>query len=219
MRSAPIPRHPGQSAGDPNWSPDGRFIAYDARPDSFAHIYVIAANGGAPHAITGGNYNDVAPAWSPDGRDLYFGSNRSGSWQIWKVPVNGSAPPQQVTSNGGVVALVSKDGQRIYYSKYMVSGLWQQPVSGGHERKFFDGPPADYPEYWTVSNGGIYALSMVNQQFALSRIDPQTGTARVLDTLKYSPTVGLSVTPDGKKMIYSGLISASSHLTLVENFR
>lgn len=214
-----LTNHPGQSAGNPSWSPDGKLIAFDARPDSFAHIYLINANGGPPRAITSGNQNDVAPAWSPDGRNLYFGSNRSGSWQIWRAPVDGSASPQQVTSNGGIVAMVSSDGKRIYYTKYRIAGLWQQQATGGREHKLFDDLPADYPEYWTVSNHDIYALSVVDQQFALSRIDAQTGAAKVLGTLKYSPTVGLSISPDGKKMVYSGLISASSHLTLVEDFR
>jgi Tol biopolymer transport system component/DNA-binding winged helix-turn-helix (wHTH) protein len=211
--------NPGQSAGDPSWSPDGKFIALDARLDSFAHIYVINASGGKPRAITSGSYNDVAPSWSADGQYLYFGSNRSGSWQIWRVQVDGSHAPQQITTNGGMFAMVSGDGQRIYYTKYTSAGLWQQPVAGGRERKVFDGPPAGYPDYWTLSRDGVYALSIVGQQFALSRIDPQTGQARVLDLLKYSPTVGLSISPDGKKMVYSGLISASSHLTLVEDFR
>jgi Tol biopolymer transport system component/DNA-binding winged helix-turn-helix (wHTH) protein len=211
--------NPGQSAGDPSWSPDGKLIALDARLDSFAHIYVINASGGKPRAITSGSYNDVAPSWSADGQYLYFGSNRSSSWQIWRVPVDGSHAPQQITTNGGLFAMVSSDGQRIYYTKYTSAGLWQQPVAGGRERKVFDGPPAGYPDYWTLSRDDAYALSIVGQQFALSRIDPQTGQARVLDLLKYSPTVGLSISPDGKKMVYSGLISASSHLTLVEDFR
>ena len=35
------------SAGSPFWSHDGRRIVFDARPDAFAHIYIIDANGGA----------------------------------------------------------------------------------------------------------------------------------------------------------------------------
>lgn len=213
-----LTNNPGQSAGNPSWSPDGKFIAYDARLDSFSHIYMIEANGGTPKTISSGSYNDVAPSWSADGKFLYFGSNRSGSWQIWKVPADGSRAPQQVTSNGGMVAMESSDGQHIYYTKYASPGLWQQSATGGRERKLFDGPPADYPDYWTLSRNDIYALAFVGQQFVLSRIDPLTGETRLLDALKYSPTVGLSISPDGKKMIYSGLISASSHLTLIENF-
>jgi Tol biopolymer transport system component len=216
---AQLTDNPGQSAGDPSWSPDGKMIAFDARPDSFAHIYAVSASGGAPRAITSGNCNDLSPNWSPDGQFVYFGSNRSGSWQIWRARIDGSHPPQQVTSNGGMVAMVSGDGQRIYYTKFTTAGLWQQPVAGGRERKVFDGPPAGFPDYWTLSGDAIYALSIAGRQFALTHIDPATGQTRLLDTLKFAPTVGLSISPDGKTMVYSGLMSASSHLTFVEGFR
>jgi Tol biopolymer transport system component len=214
-----LTNNPGESAGNPAWSPDGKFIAFDARLDSFAHIYVIGASGGKPRAITSGNFNDVAPSWSSDGKSLYFGSNRSGSWQIWKVPVNGSPEPQQITSNGGVVALESRDGRYLYYTKNMIPGLWQQQITGERERKVFDGPPADYPEFWTISKDGIYALSTVNQRYALSYIDFENDKERIFDVLKYSPTVGLSISSDGKELVYSGLITASSHLTLVDDMR
>lgn len=213
-----LTNHPGQSAGDPSWSPNGKFIAFDARDNSFAHIYIIGADGGKPTAISSGSFNDVAPSWSGDGKYLFFGSNRSGSWQIWKVPADGSRAPQQITSNGGFVALESRDGHYLYYTKYLTAGLWEQPLAGGQEKHVFDGPAADYPEFWTLSQAGIYALSTVDQRYALFRIDPRTGQARMLDLLKHSPTVGLSISSDGKELIYSGLITASSHLTQVENF-
>ena len=44
---------------------------------------------------------------------------------------------------------------------------------GGRERKVFDGPPAGYPDHRTLSGDGVYALSIIGQQFALSRIDPR----------------------------------------------
>ena len=174
--------NPGQSAGDPNWSPDGKFIAFDARLDSFAHIYVIMPAGASPGPSPAAATTMSRQAGRRMGQYLYFGSNRSGSWQIWRVPADGSHAPQQITTNGGMFAMESDDGQRIYYTKYTSAGLWQQSVAGGRERKVFDGPPAGYPDYWTLSGDGVYALSIVGQQFALSRIDPQTGQARVLDT-------------------------------------
>jgi Tol biopolymer transport system component/DNA-binding winged helix-turn-helix (wHTH) protein len=211
-----LTNHPGQSAGNPSWSPDGKLVAFDARLNAFAHVYVIGTGGGKPRAITSGWYNDVAPNWSADGKFLYFGSNRSGTWQIWKEPLDGSRAPQQVTANGGVVAMESSDGQSIYYTRFMMSGLWQRPVTGGREKKLFDGPPADYPEYWTLSRDRLYVLSTEDGKFVLCRVDPATGQSHIMDTMKYSPTVGLSISPNGKTLVYSGLISASSHLTLVE---
>lgn len=214
-----ITNNPGQFAGDPRWSPNGEFIAFDARVNSFAHIYVIGTHGGKPRAITHGSFNDVAPSWSVHGKFLFFGSNRSGSWQIWKVPVDGSRAPRQITSSGGLVALESGDGRSIYYTKYMTPGLWCQQLVGSRKSKIFDGPPAGYPEFWALSKDGIYALSTTGQMYEISHIDLRTKRARTLDLLKYSPTVGLTISPDGKELIYSGLISASNHLTLVENFR
>lgn len=212
-----LTNNPGESAGDPAWSPNGKFIAFDARLGPFAHIYVIGANGGKPETITSGSFNDVAPSWSVDGKSLFFGSNRSGSWQIWKVSIDGSHAPQQVTSNGGMVALESPNRRYLYYTKNMAPGLWRQQLAGGRERKVFDGPPADYPEFWTLSKDDIYALSVVHQHYVLSYIDSKSGRGRILDVLKYSPTVGLSISPNGKVLVYSGLIMASSHLTLVED--
>ena len=207
-----------QSAGDPSWSPDGRWIAFDARADSFAHVYMIDANGGTPKAITGGSYNDVAPNWSADGRSIYFGSNRSGSWQIWKVAADGSHAPQQVTTNGGMISMVSPDGHWIYFSKYAVPGIWRQPISGGSERKVFDGPESDIQNDWTVFRDAIYALSSRSGQFTLDRIDPETGQAHVVGVFNGAPSQGLSVSDDGKLVVFGEIISASSHLTLVDNF-
>jgi Tol biopolymer transport system component/DNA-binding winged helix-turn-helix (wHTH) protein len=207
-----------QSAGNPSWSPDGRWIAFDARADSFAHVYIIDANGGGQKAITGGSYNDVAPNWSADGRWIYFGSNRSGFWQIWKVAVDGSHAPQQVTTNGGMISMVSPDGRWLYFSKYAVPGIWRQPLSGGPEHKLFDGPQSDIQNDWTVFRDAIYALSSQSGKFTLDRINPETGQARIVGVFNGEPSQGLSVSTDGKLVVFGEIISASSHLTLVDNF-
>jgi Tol biopolymer transport system component/DNA-binding winged helix-turn-helix (wHTH) protein len=213
-----LTNRPGQFAGNPSWSPDGRWIAFDALTDSFAHIYVTDVNGGGQKAITGGNCNDVAPGWSADGRSIYFGSNRSGSWQIWKVAVDGNQAPQQITTNGGMISMASPDGRWLYFSKYAVPGIWRQPLSGGPEHKVFDGPRADIQNDWTVFRDAVYALSSRTGQFTLDRIDPERDQARIVGVFSGEPTQGLSVSPDGKLVFFGALISASSHLTLVDNF-
>ena len=45
----------------PRWAPDGRQIAFNARVDGNADIYLIDANGGAPVRLTEHEASDVAP--------------------------------------------------------------------------------------------------------------------------------------------------------------
>ncbi len=208
------------SAGSPFWSHDGRRIAFDARPDAFAHIYIIDANGGEPRPLTHGNYNDIVPSWSIDNQWIYFGSNRSGAWQIWKVRSDGSGAAQQVTNGGGMVAIESADAQWLYFTHYGEPGLWRRPIMGGQEQRIFDGPPTGNLNYWTLAGQYVYSLSERGSQFTLERIDPETGHSQSVYVLKHDPTpfAGISLTPDGKRVIFAELDQASSGLTLVEHF-
>jgi len=210
----------GAMAGSPSWSHDGHRIAFDARPDPSAHIYVIDANGGAPRPVTHGDFNDIVPSWSKDDRWLYFGSNRSGSWQIWKAPSDGSGPAQQITTGGGMVAIESDDARWLYFTHYGEPGIWRRPVGGGPESKIFDGPPTGNLNYWTLGGNNVYSLSDQGGQFTLQRIDPETGQTQIVYALKHDPTpfAGISITPDGRRIIFAELARASSGLTLVEHF-
>jgi Tol biopolymer transport system component len=208
-------------AGSPAWSPNGLRGAFDARPDSLVHIYVIDATGSVPRTITRGPYNDIVPAWSADGHWLYFGSNRSASWQIWKTPSEPSGSAEQVTTGGGMVALESADGHWLYFTKYGESGIWRRATSGGPERKVFDRLSDGSQNYWTLGGGSLYSLSDQGSQSSLQRIDPQTGHTQTVHVLKHDPTpfAGLSITPDGKLIVFAELARASSDLMLVEHFQ
>jgi TolB protein len=58
---------------EPEWSPDGRSIAFvrAARAGS-AHVYVIRPGGGGVRRVTSGPVEDLSPTWSPDSRQLAF---------------------------------------------------------------------------------------------------------------------------------------------------
>jgi Tol biopolymer transport system component len=83
--------------GSPNWSPDGRTIIFDARPNGRSNIYTVPATGGTPKAISANNFEDKLPSFSHDGKWIYFGSGRNGSVQLWKMPAQGG-PASQMTS-------------------------------------------------------------------------------------------------------------------------
>jgi len=81
---APILLTQSERDSFPEWSPDGRWIAFlsgrkklsgekDADKDSeIQQLYVISANGGEAFAVTTGEDRVHAFAWSSDSRTLYF---------------------------------------------------------------------------------------------------------------------------------------------------
>jgi Tol biopolymer transport system component/DNA-binding winged helix-turn-helix (wHTH) protein len=58
----------------PQWSPDGRTIAFIAsQPGSQWRIYLVPASGGKPHLMLEESAGEGVPSWSPDGKQIVFG--------------------------------------------------------------------------------------------------------------------------------------------------
>jgi Tol biopolymer transport system component len=63
---------------DPQWSPDGKEIAFSAStPGQRFHIYMVSADGGVPKKVTNGERDERFPNWSQDGNSLFFGKSRN----------------------------------------------------------------------------------------------------------------------------------------------
>ena len=66
---------PNDGPCHPQWSPDGKQIAFAARmPGKHQHIYIVSADGGAPEEVTHGERDECFPNWSRDGDSLFFGN-------------------------------------------------------------------------------------------------------------------------------------------------
>ena len=78
-----------QRIADPQLSPDGKWVAYEAGVVDLAanktvrHIWLVSSEGGEPRQLTRGDGSDTRPRWSPDGKSLAFVSTRGGSSQVW----------------------------------------------------------------------------------------------------------------------------------------
>ncbi len=66
---------------DPQWSPDGRRIAY-VRDDE---LWVTEVDGSRTTRVVAKPGGALSPRWSPDGQQLAFLSRRRGWSQIWRI--------------------------------------------------------------------------------------------------------------------------------------
>ncbi|MCH8955373.1 protein kinase [candidate division KSB1 bacterium] len=73
----------GQRAFSPSWSPDGKWIAFDAGGGDQADIWRIPASGGKAEKIVAHPGADWMPTFSPNGHYIGYVSNRGGSLDLW----------------------------------------------------------------------------------------------------------------------------------------
>lgn len=129
-----ITNKPAAVDDDPDWSPDGKKIAFtshavtdDQTNSVTAEIYVIAANGkGKPWRLTNNTEEERAPDWSPDGKLIAYmcrkgeaAEGRSiGTFEICIMNADGSG--QKRITNNRVPELTvswSPDGKQIIFHR------------------------------------------------------------------------------------------------------
>src|SRR5437660_6189052 len=92
-----------KSVGNPQLSPDGKWVAYTVTEQSLkdnrgiARIWLADVASGAVRQLTAGPGSDRQPRWSPDGRTLAFVSTRENGAQLWVLPIAGGEA-RRVTS-------------------------------------------------------------------------------------------------------------------------
>ena len=211
----------GPLTGTARWPPDSRQIAFDSRPEGHSDIFVIGPEGGLPRRVTTETSEDDVASWSRDGRWIYFTSNRSGTPQVWKVPAE-EGKPVQVTMKGGAGPVESPDGKFVYYAEnyFNVPRLWKIPVEGGEESVVHQDLKVHTFASWAVVDDGIYFINPEGRaikffSFATRRVTE----IATLEKEAFTGLPGLSVSPDGRLMVYTQVDHRTSDIMLVENFR
>jgi acylaminoacyl-peptidase len=139
---------------DPRISADGRVVVYVERGDGRANLRLVATDGTAPRALTGGPWHDRSPRWSPDGRSIAFLSDRDEGRSIRVAAMTGGAQTAISTGDYSPLALAwSPDGRSIAFTAavapHVFSPSWAPPELLGLLR---GAPPEE--ELFTIALDG-----------------------------------------------------------------
>ena len=226
---------PASAVGSPRWSTDGRWLAFDARIRGNADIYVVRADGGTPpRRLTIDPSADVVPSWSRDGNWIYFTSRRGGRPEVWRLPAAGGGREERVTDQGGFGAQESPDGAFLFYGKERAnSTLWRRPVGGGAETPVLvdeHGRTRAVVQFafWRPTRAGVIFLEEVRtgdppaaRRYVVQSLDLASRRVAPLLTLAAAPAMangGLTLSPDGTRLLFSQLDAQRSDLVLLQPF-
>jgi dipeptidyl aminopeptidase/acylaminoacyl peptidase len=108
--------------GDPQISPDGKWIAYTlgtvdkAANRTVRNIWLAPVGGGDPRQLTNAG-RDLHARWSPDGKWLAFLSTRDGTQQVWLISLEGGeATKLTALSTGADNVMWSPDGTWLAFT-------------------------------------------------------------------------------------------------------
>jgi hypothetical protein len=125
---------------------------------------------------------------------------------------------EQVTRTGGGRCTVSPDGRTLYFLRdwSRESALQAMPLDGGPERTAIDCVIA---HGYAVTGYGIYYQACGSSTAVpLLLRDLATGRDRLLGTLEGATDDGLTVSADGRTILFAKAVGGGGDLVLVENF-
>jgi len=177
----------GTYLSSPEYSPDGRWLAYTADDDGRSiNLRVLNLATGASTALTTGAQVNVEPAWSPDGKRLAYVSTAPNGWfNVFVMEVIDGKP--------GAITQVTTDNdfgrERLYFSPIDVhiSPAWSP----------------DGKELLLVSNrsiplgsGGIWRVPVVANVMG-------SPAARLIHKEETLYRTRPQWSPDGKRLVYA----------------
>jgi tricorn protease len=124
---------PGEKS-NPQFSPDGKLLAYSAQVDGNTDVYLLPIEGGVPKRLTYHPGTDVVQGFAPDGESVMFTSPRAAFnnryRKLFTVPVAGGVETQLEVPNAARAAW-SPDGKSIVYNPYSPAFLQWKHYRGG----------------------------------------------------------------------------------------
>jgi Tol biopolymer transport system component/DNA-binding winged helix-turn-helix (wHTH) protein len=144
----------------PQYSPDGRRIAFRSNRSGTDEIWVAEASGRNPVQLTSfhGPLTGT-PRWSPDGNAIAFDSRPGRNADIYVVGSMGGVSRRiTVDPSDDVVPSWSGDGRWIYFGSNRTGGwqIWKAPVQGEREGS---------PSIQITKRGGFAAFESPDQKW------------------------------------------------------
>jgi Tol biopolymer transport system component/DNA-binding winged helix-turn-helix (wHTH) protein len=207
----------GPQTGSPSWCSDGHRIAFDSRASGSSAIYVEEIDKQVPKQLNTDVQNLALPAWS-EGCQWLFASD--GHQNLYRIPSQGGAA-SRISDKGSWFSVVRNGRVFFNVNEGNKIAIWSRSVIGGEAEPLKGMPALNAAESWTATEHGIYYTSSSPEPAAINFYNFATRTLRRLCSLPQSPTPGggVSVTTDGRSLLYAQTDDTQSDIMLATHFQ
>jgi Tol biopolymer transport system component len=208
-------------AGFPRWSPDSQNIAFQMKDrEGLWGIYIANTSDRVPRKFSRKVRESSDPTWSHDGKWIYFRGYGDVGHQLYRCPAQGGDASLLVSSLDPIQPTESPDAKVLYFLSREADAVLMmlpldrptatpQPVPGI--------PNISYGYRWDVAPDGIYYIPQSAPR-ALFFYSFATQRTREIFASDRELAEGISVSPDGRYLLYSQVDENNSNIMLVNNF-
>lgn len=135
---------------EPQWSPDGKHIAYISDQSGREEVWVVPAEGGQAQKVTDLDTLKMEIRWSPDSKHLLFTTSDN---RLFRHELGGQTVELASSKYGSINSpVMSPDGKWVAFSmsdEARQSDIWLAPSAGGAapRRVTFDSYPERGPSF------------------------------------------------------------------------
>jgi Tol biopolymer transport system component/DNA-binding winged helix-turn-helix (wHTH) protein len=212
--------NPARPSGSPQWSPDGNKIAFDSLSPDGWELYVADVAERVPRKLVTSVSGVVQPHWSRDGKWIYFSSEEPGTMGVYRCPASGGDAIVLSKDVDGISPRESFEGKTVYFARHAEKSTLKKvalPGQPGTESEVEGLPRLSSSGLWTLSPGGIYFVP-ADAPRSLRYFDFASKQIRPIFEVDKDFSSGLSVSADGRWILYSLVGDMSGDIMLVEHF-
>jgi TolB protein len=189
---------PGYRCGSPDWSPDGKSVAYDTWPiggsSGDSQVAIVHGDGGNARLLGPG----AMPSWSPDGTHLVC--HTYGAEGIVVMNANGSGR-ESIVNHWGSPRWCPR-GNRIASITETRDAIAIFDCATGIERTIFRGPYSLRQGFGISPDGLRFCFGGNGGGVGLATLNERTMRANVRWLTKSGQCYHASWAPDGRRVVY-----------------
>jgi len=181
----------------PDWSPNGRRIAFQSDRDGNWEIYVMGADGTEVRRLTDDDAQDGEPSWSPDGKRIAFVHDGD----LYELRANGREAHS--LENDGEWPSWSPDGKALAWDVEFGDHSYGLVVNGPESGLGEFGAPDHRRPVWSPKGDVLAYQCRSGDHWHICTLNPKTGSMHVLtgdDSDAFAP----AWSPDGRRLAFIG---------------